>query len=84
MSVPAFRNSKSRVRRRRSHHALKKTETSKCPKCGAPILSHRVCPTCGFYKNRQVTGGMESVEKAIEKKTAKSAKSEDKTEEKSK
>ncbi|MDP2631179.1 MAG: 50S ribosomal protein L32 [Candidatus Uhrbacteria bacterium] len=72
MSVPAFKNSRSRVRRRRSHQALKKTDSSNCLKCDSPILPHRACTSCGYYKNRQVVGGMESVEKAIDKKTKKS------------
>ncbi|RMD51038.1 50S ribosomal protein L32 [Candidatus Parcubacteria bacterium] len=71
MSVPAFKNSKSKVRRRRSHHALSKTAVAQCQKCGEPILPHRICPSCGFYKGRQVKGKMEKAVKALEKKTAK-------------
>lgn len=74
MSVPAFRNSRSRVRRRRSHHALKKTDVAVCPNCKAPALPHITCKVCGQYKGRQVVGGMEKVEKTLEKKTAKAAK----------
>jgi large subunit ribosomal protein L32 len=22
--------------------------------CGQPVMSHRVCPNCGYYKGRQV------------------------------
>jgi large subunit ribosomal protein L32 len=25
-----------------------------CSRCSAPKLPHRVCPSCGYYKNRQV------------------------------
>ncbi|RLD96412.1 MAG: 50S ribosomal protein L32, partial [Aquificota bacterium] len=25
-----------------------------CPNCQEPKLPHRVCPHCGFYKDRQV------------------------------
>ncbi|MDU1880757.1 MAG: 50S ribosomal protein L32 [Eggerthella sp.] len=25
-----------------------------CPQCGEVKLPHRVCPNCGFYKNREV------------------------------
>jgi large subunit ribosomal protein L32 len=25
-----------------------------CPQCNSPKLAHRVCPTCGTYKGREV------------------------------
>jgi large subunit ribosomal protein L32 len=25
-----------------------------CPRCGEARLSHRVCPACGYYKDRMV------------------------------
>lgn len=28
--------------------------TQECPKCKAPVLSHRACPACGYYKGREV------------------------------
>ncbi|OGY26824.1 MAG: 50S ribosomal protein L32 [Candidatus Woykebacteria bacterium RBG_19FT_COMBO_43_10] len=27
---------------------------SLCPKCSNPKLSHRMCPSCGYYKDRLV------------------------------
>lgn len=69
MPLPSFRHSKSKVRRRRSHDALKLVVISKCAKCGAPALSHRVCKVCGVYSDRQVKGGMEEVKKTLAKKT---------------
>lgn len=68
MPLPSFRHSKSKVRRRRSHDALKQIVVSKCAKCGAPALSHRVCKVCGVYSDRQVKGGMEEVKKTLAKK----------------
>lgn len=29
-------------------------QTTKCKNCGANKLSYRVCPTCGYYKWKQV------------------------------
>jgi large subunit ribosomal protein L32 len=52
--VQQRRGSKSRKGMRRSHDALVAPKHGTCPKCGKPIKSHRVCPYCGFYKNRKV------------------------------
>ncbi len=70
MPLPAFRNPRSKVRRRRSHDALKKKTLSTCAKCQAPILPHHACKVCGAYGNRTVEQG-KSAAKVIEKKTAK-------------
>lgn len=80
MPVPAFRNSRTRVRKRRSHHALKKTELSVCANCKAPVLTHIACKKCGQYKGRQVLGGAKEVEKTLEKKTVKKVVRKKKTE----
>lgn len=71
MSVPAFRNSRSKVRRRRSHHALKAQQVNSCAKCGAAIQPHHACQACGNYKNRQV---VKTVEEVLDKKVAKEPK----------
>lgn len=68
MSVPAFRNSKSRVRRRRAHHALKRAGVAACPKCQAPTLPHRACTSCGYYNGRQVLGSAPAPEAKPKKK----------------
>ncbi|MBN2197672.1 50S ribosomal protein L32 [Candidatus Wolfebacteria bacterium] len=52
--VPVKHHTSSKVGRRRSHLALKKTAIFVCPKCGSPILPHRVCPKCGAYKGKVV------------------------------
>jgi len=67
MPVPAFRNSRGRVRRRRSHHALTAVQTSVCANCQAPILAHQACTSCGFYKGRNVIQDEKAVEKTLEK-----------------
>jgi len=54
MGLPSKKRSKQQKRQRASHQALKKTNLSKCPKCKAPALPHRVCPACGYYKGRDV------------------------------
>jgi len=45
MSVPKFRNAKSKVRRRRSHHALKPINVVIDKETGEPRLPHHVAPS---------------------------------------
>ena len=54
MAVPKRRHSRSRGAKRRSHDAIALPNPSACPRCGEPKMPHRVCPACGYYKERQV------------------------------
>ncbi|MBI5254664.1 50S ribosomal protein L32 [Candidatus Falkowbacteria bacterium] len=54
MGLPAFRRSRSQVRRARSHLAIEAPQLTKCPNCSKLTLPHRACAFCGFYKGRQV------------------------------
>lgn len=54
MAVPKRKKSKSKVRMRKHSHKKSYVEARPCPECGAPQQSHRVCPSCGQYKGRQV------------------------------
>lgn len=54
MALPKRRTSKSRIRTRRHAHRKKAVSVDKCPNCGAPKQPHRICPSCGYYKGRQV------------------------------
>lgn len=54
MAVPFRRTSKTTKRMRRSHFKLSVTGLTKCSNCGATIVSHRVCPECGYYDGKQV------------------------------
>lgn len=54
MGVPKRRVSKMRLRTRKASHRPQAPQLSKCPQCGAHIRPHRVCPSCGYYKGRQV------------------------------
>jgi large subunit ribosomal protein L32 len=56
MAVPFRRSSKTRKRKRRTHFKLSVPGLVKCPQCGAPKLSHRVCKECGYYKGAEVEG----------------------------
>ena len=54
MAVPKRKKSKQRIRQRKAHHKFDPAQVQGCPKCGAPQQSHRVCPSCGQYRGRQV------------------------------
>jgi len=54
MALPKRKHSHSRTRKRRTHQKLNAPNLVKCPSCGNYILSHRVCPYCGYYKAKKV------------------------------
>lgn len=51
--VPAHRNSKSKVGRRRAHLALEKANLAVCAQCSGPVMPHRTCPQCGLYPGKK-------------------------------
>ena len=61
MAVPKKKTSQARRDQRRAHHAIKRLNLVACPNCGEPRVPHRVCPECGYYKNRTVVA-VEAVE----------------------
>lgn len=52
MAVPRSRISNSRRNKRRAHDFRTPKTTNKCSNCGALVLSHHVCDTCGYYKGK--------------------------------
>lgn len=54
MALPKRRTSKTRKRKRRSHHALSAPNIIECPNCGEPVVPHRACASCGEYNGRKV------------------------------
>ena len=65
MANPKRRHSNTRTRLRRANDALKLKSASRCPRCRAFVLPHRVCGACGYYKGKQVkTMKVKSKEKA--------------------
>jgi large subunit ribosomal protein L32 len=55
MGVPKRRMSKMRLRTRKAANRPKSPpQLSVCSQCGARVRPHRVCPSCGYYKGRQV------------------------------
>ncbi len=55
MAVPRKKKSYSKTHTRKSANMkLSVRSRSSCTKCGAAKLPHRICPACGYYKDRQV------------------------------
>ena len=54
MAVPKSRTSKAKRDKRRSHDSIAAPARSTCPSCNAPKLPHRVCSSCGWYRDRTV------------------------------
>lgn len=55
MPVPQQKQGRIRTHTRRSANMkISAAAQSTCPRCGAVKLPHHVCPSCGFYKDREV------------------------------
>lgn len=54
--MPQQKSKGTRSRRgmRRSHDFLTRPVQAGCPNCSAIIRPHRVCPSCGHYKGKEV------------------------------
>ncbi len=86
MAVPKKRTGHSAQGKRRSNWKAVKPETAKCPNCGATVLAHTVCMSCGQYKGKVVSikaPDYVEADAAVKpaKKSTKSKKSEAKAEE---
>lgn len=60
MAHPKRNHSKTRRDKRRTHDKITPVTYTVCSNCGTPVVYHRVCPECGYYKGKL----------AIEKETA--------------
>lgn len=54
MPNPKRRHSRARKNKRRSHDAISAPGISECPNCHEMRLPHRACPSCGYYRDREV------------------------------
>jgi large subunit ribosomal protein L32 len=54
MAVPKNKVSKARRDKRRANWKLTAPNLVECPQCKALKLPHRVCPSCGQYKGKEV------------------------------
>ena len=53
MAHPKRKTSKTRRDKRRTHYKAVAPTVTTCSNCGAPVLYHRVCAECGYYKGKQ-------------------------------
>lgn len=55
MAVPKKRTGHSAQGKRRANWKATKPETTTCKNCGATVLTHTVCTSCGYYKGKPVS-----------------------------
>ena len=71
-AVPKNKRSKSKRDMRRNNFRLRALNIIECPRCHAKKIAHRVCLSCGYYKNVEIIKMEEkSKAKSTEKETAK-------------
>ena len=61
MATPKKRTGKAKQNARRANWKGTVPATTTCPNCKAIVLTHTVCPECGYYKD-----GFASIKKASE------------------
>ncbi|MBQ9904648.1 MAG: 50S ribosomal protein L32 [Synergistaceae bacterium] len=56
MATPKRKVSHARTSQRKANWlgALSAPVTMKCEHCGEVMLAHHACPSCGYYRKRQV------------------------------
>lgn len=55
MAVPKRRTTRSKRNMRRANHdKVVAVQLIPCANCGEPVVPHRACAACGFYKGREV------------------------------
>ncbi|TVR79563.1 MAG: 50S ribosomal protein L32 [Chitinophagaceae bacterium] len=54
MAHPKRKTSKTRRDKRRTHYKAEIPNVVSCSNCGAPVLFHRVCGECGYYRGKQL------------------------------
>ena len=54
MAHPKRKISKSRRDKRRTHYKASSPSLSACANCGEQKLSHRACPSCGYYAGKSM------------------------------
>ncbi|MBI2039187.1 MAG: 50S ribosomal protein L32 [Candidatus Niyogibacteria bacterium] len=69
--VNRMRSTRSHTGNRRSHHALRASTLTVCPKCKTPKLPQFACSNCGAYKGRQTIDVFAKLDKKEKKRKEK-------------
>lgn len=69
MAVPKKRTGHSAQGHRRSCWKAAKPELTRCSNCGAAVLTHTVCTSCGTYKGKPVSIKDRKDESSVKKET---------------
>ncbi|MEM9268277.1 MAG: 50S ribosomal protein L32 [Pseudomonadota bacterium] len=62
MAVPKSKITRSKRGMRRAHDALVAANPNECPNCGELRRPHHVCPSCGFYGDREVVAMVDEID----------------------
>jgi len=54
MPVPKRKHSRARRDSKFANKGLKPAAIAACAQCQAPLATHQICSSCGFYKGRKV------------------------------
>lgn len=54
MAVPKRKSSRMQRRQRKAANRYEGVAATFCTNCGAPVMPHRVCSSCGQYGGKQV------------------------------
>jgi large subunit ribosomal protein L32 len=54
MALPTRRHARARKGKRRSHDGMSAPTLITCSQCGEKKRPHYACPSCGYYKDREV------------------------------
>ncbi|MBQ7594344.1 MAG: 50S ribosomal protein L32 [Synergistaceae bacterium] len=56
MATPKRKTSHARTSQRKANwlKALSLPEAISCPHCGEIMINHHACPSCGYYRGRQI------------------------------
>lgn len=59
MPNPKKRTTRSRRDMRRAHDFLVPVTSIHCSNCNSLVKPHHVCPSCGYYKGKEVVAAKE-------------------------
>mgnify|MGYP001403934334 FL=1 len=60
MALPKYKTSRANTHSRRANWKAFVAQTITCPNCGAQMLSHMACPSCGSFRGRVYREGIRS------------------------